>query len=128
MTAFDIKNLTERQIISPLSGEKFSLAKSLSDSAMVTGLLIHHETLLPGRRASSVHYHTKKDELIFVLSGTPSAWINGIVTKVNPGGFVAFPAGQAFAHTIINDSSPPVVFLSIGTNPQDDETIYLSEG
>lgn len=125
MTLFDIKDIAEQPMHSTRTGEKFSLAKSLSGAAALADLLVHHETLLPGTKASSPHYHTKKEELIFVLDGVASIWINHVFTSIHPGMVAAFPAGEQFAHAVFNNSDQPIVFLSIGNNPIDDETIYI---
>ena len=66
------------------SGEKLSLARSLSDFAGIQTLLVHHEVLLPGRRASGPHFHSTKEEIFVVLSGTPSVWVDGEVVALEP--------------------------------------------
>ena len=107
------------------SNEPLSLYRSLSDHTGIKSLLVHHEVLEPGRSASAAHYHSRKEEIMLVLSGRPSVWIEGEVFELEPGDFVGFKAGDARAHRLINTSTEPVSFLTIGTHLEDDVVTYV---
>ena len=108
------------------TGEKLSIARSLSSYFGLNDLLIHFETLPPGRRASPPHHHTLKEELFLVVSGTPSIWVNGEVKRLEPGDFVGFTAADTRDRMILNDSDEPAIIYTIGTNPLEDEVVFSS--
>ena len=110
------------------SGEFLSLYRSLSDFAGTKTLLVHHETLLPGQRASAPHYHSQKEEITIVLAGEPSVWIDGELYALEPGDFVGFTNKAPRAHMLINTADEPAAILTIGTNPADDITTFVEMG
>ena len=126
MSIGKVEALASRELTAKRTGEKLSLARSLSDFAGTGTLLVHHETIPPGRRTASAHYHSSKEEIFLVLSGTPSVWIEGEVTRLGPGDFVGFSAEEPKAHMLLNLSDAPAVVLTIGTNPPDDEVTFVS--
>ena len=107
------------------SGEFLSLYRSFSDFAGTESLLVHHETLLPGQRASAPHYHSQKEEITIVLAGEPSVWIEGELYALEPGDFVGFTTKTPRAHMLINTSDEPAAILTIGTSPADDVTTFV---
>jgi len=121
-----LSELAERELVATATGERLSLARSLSDFSSLGSLLVHYETLLPGRRASSAHLHSVKEEIFLVLEGTPSVWVDGELRQLGSGDFVGFSAGERRAHMLLNRSDKPAVVLTIGTNPPGDEITYVS--
>jgi uncharacterized cupin superfamily protein len=89
----------------------------LSQGAPVGKLLglkkigIHIETLKSGHRTSWPHAESLEEEFAYVISGTPSVWLDGEIYDLGEGDFVAFPAGTGIAHTFINDSGEDVILL-----------------
>jgi uncharacterized cupin superfamily protein len=73
----NITSLPERETQILSSQEKLTVAKSLNSPFELQHLLVHQETLLPGRRASSVHKHSTKEEIFYILQGTPTIIIDG---------------------------------------------------
>lgn len=121
----NLADLPERELVISKTGEKLSLAKSLSDAFGLTQLLIHQEVLLPGRRASGFHRHSEKEELFYVLSGTPSVCVGDEMTDLEPGDVIGFKPSPKQPHMMLNCSQEPAVILTIGTNPETDVTTYL---
>ena len=117
----------ETRELTRASGEKLSLARSLSDAFGLSDLLIHLETIPPGRRASPPHHHTLKEELLLVVSGTPSVWVDGEVRRLEPGDFVGFSADDQRDRMMLNNSDAPAVIYTIGTNPLEDEVVFAPE-
>ena len=103
------------------------IAKSLSDAFGLTNLLVHQEVLLPGRRASSFHFHSKKEEIFYVLTGTPSLLVGENVTDLQPGDFIGFVPSEGVPHMLFNRSSEPATVLTIGTNPLTDKITTLEQ-
>ncbi len=120
-----VENLEARELTARKTLEKLSLARSLSDFAGIESLLVHQEVVPPGRRTAAAHYHSLKEEIFLVVSGTPSVWIEGEVKRLEPGEFVGFNAREQKAHMLLNLSDTPAVVLTIGTNPPDDEITFV---
>lgn len=96
----------------------------LSTRAGLKDVRVEHELLRPGRRSSSPHFHTRCEELVYVLRGTPTVVIESEARLLKPGDYVGFPAGVARKHFLRNDSEEDAEYLVVATKPPDDETRY----
>lgn len=108
----------------PDSEERMSIGAPLGYRLGLTRLGIHHERLLPGRRMSYPHAESAEEEFVYVLEGTPDAWINGELFRLKPGDAVAFPAGTGICHTFINNSDQEARFIVVGEANKDENRIY----
>jgi len=73
--------------------------------------------LEPAAVVSPLHFHHRNEELLFVLSGTPSLRRSDTdIRRLSPGEIVAFPAGPDGAHEILNESDHPARVLICATN------------
>jgi uncharacterized cupin superfamily protein len=81
---------------------------------------IHHVRLLPGRRTSYPHAESAEEEFVYVLEGTPDAWIDGHLHRLAPGDSVGFPAGTGICHSFLNNTREEVRLMVIGeaTKPE----------
>ncbi len=84
---------------------------------------IHHVRLLPGRRSSMPHAESTEDEFIYVISGTPDVWLDGVLHRLQPGDGVGFRAGDGLAHTFINNTDTDVTLLVVGDATRADNRI-----
>jgi len=85
----------------------------------------HVITLPPGEWSSQRHWHSHEDELVYIMSGTPTLIDDEGEQVLSPGDFTAHPAGDSNGHHMINKTDEDVVFLVIGTrNPQEDSGHY----
>jgi len=75
---------------------------------------INYQVLQPGHRTSLPHAHEREEEFVFVLSGEPDVWIDGVLHRLGPGDGVAFPAGTGIAHNFLNNGEEPVHLLVFG--------------
>ena len=123
----NVSALPERELVVAKTGEKLTLAKSLSDAFGLTKLLVHQEVLLPGRRASGFHVHSEKEELFYVLSGRPSVLMGEQVVDLEPGDVVGSKPSDRAAHMLFNRSPEAAVILTIGTNPEADTITYADQ-
>jgi uncharacterized cupin superfamily protein len=89
----------------------------------LTRIGIHHVRLLPGRRTSYPHAESAEEEFVFVIEGTPDAWIDGHLHRLAPGDSVAFPAGTGICHTFLNNTHHEVRLLVIGECSKDENRI-----
>lgn len=53
------------------TGEPLGMVADLAELAGLRHLRIQHEILLPGRRSSSPHAHTMREEFLYILQGAP---------------------------------------------------------
>jgi uncharacterized cupin superfamily protein len=71
--------------------------------------------LPPGAISFPFHYHCMNEEAIYVVSGRGTARIGDNSVAVRAGDWIAFPVGPQNAHQMINDSSEPLIYLTIAT-------------
>jgi uncharacterized cupin superfamily protein len=104
------------------TGEILGLVAPLASN--LKHLRVEHEVLPPGRRSSSPHAHTAREEVVFVLGGTPDLWVDGHLYPLRPGDVVSFPAATGIAHTLLNNSDRDAVLLVVATMPDEDACFY----
>jgi uncharacterized cupin superfamily protein len=78
-------------------------------------------TRLPPGQASALHHrHSRQDEFIYVLAGTPTLRTEAGEMVLSPGMCAGFPAGGT-AHHLVNLGTVEAVILEVGDrNPGDD--------
>ena len=79
--------------------------------------------LAPGAWSALHHRHSRQDELVYVLEGTPTLVTDASATLLSPGMCAGFAAGGS-AHHLENRSSADVVILEIGDRTPGDEGFY----
>ena len=79
--------------------------------------------LAPGAWSALHHRHTRQDEFIYVLEGTPTLVTGVGATLLSPGMCAGFPAAGP-AHHLENRSGADVVILEIGDRTPGDEGSY----
>lgn len=73
--------------------------------------------LEPGAMVSPLHFHHTNEELLFVMSGTPTLRFGAAKERVlEPGEVVAFPRGPKGTHQVHNRSETTVRVLICATN------------
>jgi uncharacterized cupin superfamily protein len=82
----------------------------------------------PGAVGSPLHVHHANEELLLVLAGTPSLRGPDGIQLLSAGAVVAFPRGQAGAHSLVNRSDAPVRYLVISTTNGPDVVEYPDTG
>jgi uncharacterized cupin superfamily protein len=82
----------------------------------------------PGAVGAPLHVHHANEELLLVLAGTPSLRGGDGTQLLSPGAMVAFPRGQAGAHSLVNRSDAPVRYLVISTTNRPDVVDYPDTG
>jgi uncharacterized cupin superfamily protein len=85
---------------------------------------VNRTTLKPGAISALRHWHTRQDEFIYVLSGTPTLVVEGTEMLLTPGMCVGFKAGQPDGHHLVNRSSTDVVYLEVGDRSPGDGVTY----
>ncbi len=80
--------------------------------------------LAPGAISALRHAHTRQDEFIYVLQGTPVLVTDQGETPLTPGMCAGFPAGTGDAHHLVNLSTEEVVYLEVGDRTAGDGVFY----
>jgi uncharacterized cupin superfamily protein len=73
-----------------------------------------HDLLRPGRRSSWPHAEFDEEEFVFVVEGTPDAWIDGHLHRLAPGDGVGFPDRTGISHCFINNTQAPARLIVVG--------------
>ncbi|MGE0789899.1 MAG: cupin domain-containing protein [Sandaracinaceae bacterium] len=108
----------------PGSDELLSIGSPFGKAFGLTRLGIHHEELPPGRRTSWPHAESHEEEFVYVIEGTPDAWIDGTLHRLAPGDAVGFPAGTGIAHAFLNNTDETVRLLVVGEATKKENRIH----
>jgi uncharacterized cupin superfamily protein len=82
----------------------------------------------PGAVGSPLHVHHANEELLLVLAGTLSLRGPDRTQSLSAGAVVAFPRGQAGAHSLVNRSDAPVRYIVVSTTNRPDIVEYPDTG
>src|SRR5512146_2231784 len=80
--------------------------------------------LAPGAVSALRHAHSKQDEFIYVLQGSPTLHTDEGRTQLSPGMCAGFQAGTGNGHHLVNETSEDVVYLEVGDRTPGDEGTY----
>jgi uncharacterized cupin superfamily protein len=69
----------------------------------------------PGGRVSPLHIHHANEEMLFVISGTPTLRTPEGERELEPGEVVVFPSGRRGAHQVRNRSREPARVVIVST-------------
>jgi uncharacterized cupin superfamily protein len=122
-----IERQSERQfnqLKSSRTGEEFSLSSILSESVEADGFFITQEIIKPHSRASSPHFHTDTDELVFVTRGNLVAYEGEEKTELSEGDICCFKAGSGRLHYIANESESEAQALVIKKKTEKSDVAY----
>jgi len=101
-----------------------ALARVADVTTGLRDLMIHHLMLSPGHRCSPRHYHSSREEFMYVLAGTPTLIVNDAKTVLAVGDGVSFPPVEGVFHAIVNESAAPVMLLEVRSMPEDDAITF----
>ena len=82
----------------------------------------------PGAIGSPLHVHHANEELLLVLAGTLSLRGPDATQVLSAGAVIAFPRGNAGAHSLVNRSDVPVRYLVVSTTNRPDVVEYPDTG
>lgn len=78
----------------------------------------------PGEAAYPYHFHLSDEELVIVLSGSPSLRTPEGIRDLEEGDAVRFPLGEEGAHQLLNRTQEVVRFLSVSSSGRPDIVVY----
>lgn len=103
------------------------LKRQLGEFFELTNFGINLTHLSPGAMSALAHSHSKQDEFIFVLEGTPTLVLGKEEFTLNPGDCYGFKSGMDIAHQLVNRSKENVTYLEIGDRIEGDEVEYPND-
>lgn len=106
------------------SDELLAIGSPVGKALGLQKIGIHIETIPPGRRTSWPHAESHEEEFAYVIEGNPSVWIDGEIYDLNPGDFVAWPAGTGISHTIMNNTKETCIVLVGGEANKPENKFY----
>jgi len=100
------------------------IKRPLGDQFGLTIFGVNLTTLPPGAMSALRHAHTRQDEFIYVLEGTPTLITDAGEMLLGPGMCAGFKCGTGDAHHLVNRSQTDVVYLEVGDRTLGDEAAY----
>jgi uncharacterized cupin superfamily protein len=98
--------------------------RALGDVFGLTNFGVNLTRLNPGAQSSLRHAHTRQDEWVYVLAGTPTLVTDEGETLLGPGMCAGFKAGTGNGHHLINRSEGDVLYLEVGDRTPGDAADY----
>jgi uncharacterized cupin superfamily protein len=90
----------------------------------ITNFGVNLTYLPPGSVSAPRHFHSRQDEFVYILEGTPVLVTNAGETPLRPGMCAGFKAGIGNAHHLLNRSDTVAVYLEIGDRTSGDVVTY----
>jgi uncharacterized cupin superfamily protein len=106
---------------------KGRLKRKLGEFFGLTNFGVNLTYLSPGAISALAHSHSKQDEFILVLEGTPTLVLGEEEFALYPGDCHGFKAGTGIAHQLVNRSEESVTYLEIGDRTEGDEVEYPND-
>src|SRR5687767_2109137 len=78
--------------------------RALGDALGLTKIGVNLTTLPPGKESSMRHFHTREDELVFVIDGEVVLRTDEGEQLLTAGMCAGFPAGTRNGHQLVNRS------------------------
>ncbi|WP_428420484.1 cupin domain-containing protein [Methylibium sp.] len=98
--------------------------RALGDLFGLTNFGVNLTRLAPGAVSALRHAHSRQDEFIYVLQGSPTLQTDEGKTRLSPGMCAGFKAGTGNGHHLLNETSEDVVYLEVGDRTPGDEGTY----
>jgi uncharacterized cupin superfamily protein len=100
--------------------------RPLGDPFGLKNFGVNLTTLRPGAVSALFHAHSKQDEFVYILQGSPTLLNGAGRTPLAPGDCAGFEAG-AGGHCLLNETDAEVVYLEIGDRTAGDEVSYADD-
>ena len=116
----------------PVSGFPADLAdklagrqkRPLGDVFGLANFGVNLTRLAPGAASSMRHAHSRQDEFVYILEGTPVLVTEAGETPLAPGMCAGFAAGTGDAHRLVNRTASDVLLLEVGCRTPLDRVTY----
>ena len=98
--------------------------RPLGDLFGLTNYGVNRTRLAPGGSSAIRHSHSRQDEFIYVLEGSPTLVTDAGETLLRLGMCAGFKAGTGDAHHMVNRTESDVSYLEIGDRSTGDTVDY----
>ncbi len=98
--------------------------RPLGDLFGLSSFGVNLTRLPPGAASSLRHAHSKQDEFVYILQGSPTLHTDDGKLELHPGMCAGFKAGTGNAHSLINETREDVIYLEVGDRTDGDEVSY----
>lgn len=98
--------------------------RALGDALGLTKIGVNLTTLPPGKESSMRHWHTREDEMVFVVEGEVVLVTDEGEQTLGAGACAGFPAGAKNGHQLVNRSDRPARYLEISNRDPEDGAEY----
>ncbi len=98
--------------------------RALGNALGLTKIGVNLTTLAPGKESSMRHFHTREDELVFLLEGEIVLRTDEGEQVLTAGMCAGFPAGSRNGHQLVNRSDRPARYLEISNRDPEDGAEY----
>ena len=98
--------------------------RPLGDVFALTNFGVNLTRLAPSAGSALRHAHSKQDEFIYVLEGSPVLITDAGETQLSPGMCAGFKAGTGNGHQLLNRTIEDVVYLEVGDRTAGDSAFY----
>ena len=98
--------------------------RPLGDAFGLTNFGVNLLRVPPGCASSQRHWHSRQDELVYVLSGELVLVTDAGEQLLTAGMAAGFPAGRADGHHLVNRSARDAVVIEVGDRMPGDEIDY----
>lgn len=103
---------------------KHRTRRRLGDHFGLANFGVNLTTLAPGAISALKHHHSKQDEFVYVLSGTPTLRYGEDEYQMSPGECIGFKGGNGLAHQLLNYGEVDAVYLEVGDRLAGDTVQY----
>jgi uncharacterized cupin superfamily protein len=98
--------------------------RALGDALGLSKIGVNLTTLPPGKESSMRHFHTREDEMVFVVEGEVVLVTDEGEQLLTAGMCAGFPCGSQNGHHLINRSQQPARYLEISNRDPEDTAGY----
>ena len=98
--------------------------RSLGSLFGIENFGVNLTALAPGAISALRHSHSRQDEFVYVIQGTPTLRTDEGDTLLAPGMCAGFAAGTGNGHQLLNLSDEAVTYLEIGDRSTGDQAHY----
>ena len=98
--------------------------RQLGDAFGLANFGVNLTRLAPGGVSALRHAHSRQDEFVYILQGTPTLHTDEGRMRLAPGMCAGFKAGTGNGHRLINETQEEVVYLEVGDRTPGDEGTY----
>lgn len=126
LAATDVEPRKKLSLYPPLFAQRMAgrEKRPLGEAFGLTNFGVNLTSLAPGSISALRHGHSRQEEFIYVLEGSPTLVTDAGDTLLAPGMCAGFAAATGDAHFLANRTDKTVVYLEVGDRTTGDQVSY----